>query len=30
VLRRCAAVDAELVTDGLLVRFTPDPAVWMR
>jgi len=30
VLRRCAAVDAELVADGLLVRFRPDPAVWMR
>ncbi len=30
VLRRCTVVDAELVVDGLLVRFRPDPAVWMR
>ena len=30
VLRRCTVVDAELVADGLLVRFRPDPAVWMR
>lgn len=30
VLRRCQAVDAELSADNLLVRFRPDPAVWMR
>lgn len=29
VLRRCDAVDAELAADGLLVRFQPDPAVWL-
>jgi arsenite/tail-anchored protein-transporting ATPase len=30
VLRRCDAVDAELAAGGLLVRFRPDPAVWMK
>jgi len=30
VLRRCDAVDAELLPDAMLVRFQPDPAVWMQ
>lgn len=30
VLRRCDAVDAELLPGVMLVRFQPDPAVWMQ
>ncbi|MFN2497237.1 MAG: ArsA family ATPase [Pseudonocardiaceae bacterium] len=30
VLRRCTVVGAEADTTGLLVRFRPDPALWMR
>lgn len=30
VLRRCTAVRAEIDDVGLLVRFRPDPALWMR
>lgn len=30
VLRRCLLTSAEVDGDGLLVRFSPDPALWMR
>jgi arsenite-transporting ATPase len=30
VLRRCTVIGAEVDTDGILVRFRPDPSVWMR
>ena len=30
VLRRCTVVDAEVTEGALLVRFAPDPDVWMR
>lgn len=30
VLRRCVLTAAEVDEDGLLVRFRPDPALWMR
>lgn len=30
VLKRCVVTGAEVDDDGLVVRFRPDPAVWMR
>lgn len=30
VLRRCVLTDAEVDAEGLLIRFRPDPALWMR
>lgn len=30
VLRRCVLTEAETGRDVLLVRFRPDPALWMR
>ncbi|MGH4026084.1 MAG: ArsA family ATPase [Pseudonocardiaceae bacterium] len=30
VLKRCTVIGAEVDDDGIVVRFRPDPAVWMR